>query len=211
MNVMHDTGPETIPLGRSRQRRQELLDAADRVVMRDGPEASMNSIAAEAGVTKPILYRHFGDKGGLYNALAERHIEDLLERLRAALASRGGRRRRVEACIDAYLTVIESRPQVYRFLMHRASVEHPEVFGQVALVQRRIGIELAEGIAFDAGFSEAERPIAQAWAHGIVGMVQQAGDWWLEERPMSREELVQQLTDLIWGKYAHAPVVGGLQ
>ena len=33
----------------------------------------MNVIAAEAGITKPILYRHFGDKGGLYRALAERH------------------------------------------------------------------------------------------------------------------------------------------
>jgi AcrR family transcriptional regulator len=211
MNVMHDTGPDTLrPLGRSVQRRLELLDAADRVVMRDGPDASMNAIAAEAGVTKPILYRHFGDKDGLYRALANRHIEDLLDRLRVALTTRGGRRKRVELAIDAYLSVIESHPQVYRFLMHRASVEHPDVFGQVALVQRRIGDELAEGIAFDLGLSEAEKPVAQAWAHGIVGMVQQAGNWWLEERPMSREELVQQLADLLWGKFAFAPRVGGV-
>lgn len=44
------------------RRRRELLEAADRVVLRDGPQASMNAIAAEAGITKPILYRHFGDK-----------------------------------------------------------------------------------------------------------------------------------------------------
>ena len=70
-------------------RRALLLAAADRVVQRDGPDASMNVIAAEAGITKPILYRHFGDKGGLYRALAQRHIEELLERLRAALVTRG--------------------------------------------------------------------------------------------------------------------------
>jgi AcrR family transcriptional regulator len=211
MNVMQETGPETLrPLGRSMQRRLELLDAADRVVMRDGPDASMNAIAAEAGVTKPILYRHFGDKEGLYRALAERHIEDLLDRLRTALTLRGGRRRRVEAAIDAYLSVIESRPQVYRFLMHRAATEHPSVFGQVTLVQRRIGEELAEGIAFDIGLSELEKPLAQAWAHGIVGMVQQAGDWWLEDRPITRQELVQHLADLVWGKFAQAPRVGGV-
>ncbi|MGH2819151.1 MAG: helix-turn-helix domain-containing protein, partial [Actinomycetota bacterium] len=46
----------------------DLLDAADNVVRRDGPEASMQKIAAEAGITKPILYRQFGDKGGLYRA-----------------------------------------------------------------------------------------------------------------------------------------------
>ena len=39
---------------------------------RSGPQASMDEIAAEAGITKPILYSHFGDKAGLVHALAER-------------------------------------------------------------------------------------------------------------------------------------------
>ena len=74
------------------RRRRELLEAADRVVLRDGPEASMNAIAAEAGITKPILYRHFGDKGGLYRALAKRHTDALLDALRAALDAPAERR-----------------------------------------------------------------------------------------------------------------------
>lgn len=49
----------------------ELLDAADQVIRRDGPSVSMEVIAAD---TKPILYRHFGDKGGLYTALAVRRL-----------------------------------------------------------------------------------------------------------------------------------------
>ena len=63
------------------RRRRELLEAANRVVLRDGPEASMNAIAAEAGITKPILYRHFGDKNGLYRALAQRHTDELADLL----------------------------------------------------------------------------------------------------------------------------------
>jgi hypothetical protein len=43
--------------------------------------------------------------------------------------------------------------------------------------------------------------VATAWAVGIVGMVQSAGDWWLEERPFSRRRLVARLTDLLWGSY----------
>lgn len=100
------------------RRRRELLEAADRVVLRDGPGASMNAIAAEAGITKPILYRHFGDKGGLYAALATRHTDALLASLRAALDAPAERRERVEATLDTYLAAIEARPQVYRFLMH---------------------------------------------------------------------------------------------
>ena len=104
----------------ARRRRRELLEAADRVVLRDGPKASMNAIAAEAGITKPILYRHFGDKGGLYRALAKRHTDALLDALRAALDAPAERRERVEATLGTYLAAIEARPQVYRFLMHPA-------------------------------------------------------------------------------------------
>src|SRR5438874_6866027 len=101
----------------------QLLDAADRVVRREGSAASMNLIAAEAGITKPILYRHFGDKGGLYRALAARHIDRLLARLRAALLTRGGLTARTRATVDAYLAAVEEQPQVYRFLMERAAME----------------------------------------------------------------------------------------
>ncbi|BFO19525.1 hypothetical protein SHKM778_59130 [Streptomyces sp. KM77-8] len=57
-----DTTQRTDQQRSAERRRRELLEAADRVVLRDGPGASMNAIAAEAGITKPILYRHFGDK-----------------------------------------------------------------------------------------------------------------------------------------------------
>ncbi|MFC7511784.1 TetR/AcrR family transcriptional regulator [Streptomyces thermocarboxydus] len=57
-----DTTQRTEQQRSADRRRRELLEAADRVVLRDGPGASMNAIAAEAGITKPILYRHFGDK-----------------------------------------------------------------------------------------------------------------------------------------------------
>lgn len=110
--------------GAAERRRRELLEAADRVVLRDGPKASMNAIAAEAGITKPILYRHFGDKAGLYQALAVRHTDALLDSLRAALDAPAERRRRVEATLDTYLVAIEARPQVYRFLMHPAEDSH---------------------------------------------------------------------------------------
>ena len=59
--------PAAAPAGEPR--REQLLNAADRVVQREGPGASMNAIAAEAGITKPILYRHFGDRNGLIGAL----------------------------------------------------------------------------------------------------------------------------------------------
>ncbi|HEX5568498.1 MAG TPA: TetR family transcriptional regulator [Streptomyces sp.] len=195
------------------RRRRELLEAAERVVLRDGPGASMNAIAAEAGITKPILYRHFGDKGGLYRALAVRHTDALVDALRAALDAPTDRRERVEAALDTYLASIEARPQVYRFLMHPAEepAEEPggdrgfDVGQHSAPLLRRLGEELATVIAerVDLGPDEG-RERARVWGHGIVGMMHAAGDWWLRERPCPRERLVRHLADLLWGGLATA-------
>src|SRR5437588_877875 len=167
-------------------RREQLLEAADRVIRRDGSAASMNVIAAEAGITKPILYRHFGDKGGLYRALAERHIDSLLERLRAALLTRGGLRARTRATVEAYLAAVEEEPQIYRFLVERAAVEEPDVRGQVQGFVRRFGEELATGIANEPDLADIEPARAMVWAHAIAGMVQATGDWWLNHADVDR-------------------------
>lgn len=179
------------------ERRAGLLEAADRVVQREGPAASMNLIAAEAGITKPILYRHFGDKSGLYRALAARHTEELLGRLRAALVTRGGLAARTRATVNAYLTAIEENPQVYRFLVHRAAVEEPDVRGDVEGFVRRFGDELAAGIRNEPSLQGIDEMRATIWAQGIAGMVQATGDWWLDHPEVPRESVVQELSALL--------------
>jgi len=183
------------------ERREQLLEAADRVVQREGSAASMNLIAAEAGITKPILYRHFGDKGGLYRALAARHIDQLLARLRNALTTRGGLTARTRATVDAYLAAVEEQPQVYRFLMERAAAEDADVRGQVVGFVRRFGDELAAGLAAEPVLAPIGEHRAQIWAHGIAGMVQGAGDWWLDHPDVPREVVVDELIALMFGEF----------
>lgn len=206
------TGPRAGQRSAVERRRLELLEAADRVVLREGPSASMNAIAAEAGITKPILYRHFGDKGGLYRALAERHTNSLLRSLREALDAPANRRERVEATLHTYLAAIETHPQVYRFLMHPA--EGTESVGEgnqgfdvgrhQAPLLRRLGEELGGFIQERLELDEDGRELARVWGHGIVGMMHAAGDWWMGERPCSRDQLVKHLADLMWGRLAVA-------
>jgi AcrR family transcriptional regulator len=187
------------PLLSGRQvRREELLDAADRIVRRDGPAASMAAIAAEAGITKPILYRHFGDKDGLHAALADRYTGNLLVELREALAIGRSRRDRVRCAVDAYLAAIEEEPQVYRFLLHSDDAARAQ--REVHSFTRRLAVLLAAGIGAETGVP-GDGVRAQAWAHAIVGMVQSAGDWWLEHRPCPREQLVAELVALLEGAY----------
>src|SRR5438128_575544 len=135
-------------------RREGLLRAADAVVQREGAAASMASMAAEAGVTKPILYRHFGDKAGLYAALAARHTETLLEALTAALAETATPKERVRRTVDVYLAALEADPQVYSFLVQ--SEEAAPVRGQVRGFLRQLQEQLSRGIRAELGLDPAD-------------------------------------------------------
>jgi len=62
--------------------REALLDAAGRLFAERGPEAhSLRAIAAAAGVTPAMVHYYFGDKRGLADAMLERALARVLERL----------------------------------------------------------------------------------------------------------------------------------
>ncbi|MFJ8625153.1 TetR family transcriptional regulator [Kitasatospora sp. NPDC093550] len=185
-------------------RREQLLNAADRVIQREGPTASMNAIAAEAGITKPILYRHFGDRTGLIRALTERHTSGLLTAVRAALAEPLERRDRVEHVLDTYLAGIEARPQVYRLLTHPEPGDPSGAGNALAPALKQIAEEITRAVQSQVDLGADRDLLAEAWGRGITGMVLAAGDWWLETRPCSRTRMVQALADLLWGRLAAA-------
>jgi len=182
-------------------RRAELLDAAERAIRRRGPDASMDEIAAEAGVTKPILYRHFGDKDGLYAALVERLLEKLYGGTDETLTETNPRLR-LAAGIAAFLTAVERDPQVFYFV-RRATTEQrqaAEVAGRViaahaARIARATRPDL-ERIGVDPG-------AAEPFAHGIVGMFQFVAAWWLESKEIPRDRLVDEMTALLWEGFGH--------
>ncbi len=157
----------------------------------------MSAIAAEAGISKPILYRHFGDKGGLYRSLAERHVDPLIDRIRAELHGGQTLHLRARATVGAYLQMIRRNLNLYRFLMDRATSEDPQTRGDVGMMVRRLGEELAGMLVSEGHIREPLR--AQIVAHAVVGMVQAAGEWWLEHPEVGDEVVIDDLTDAVVG------------
>jgi AcrR family transcriptional regulator len=180
---------------RDPRRRRALLDAADRIIRREGPDVSMASIAAEAGITKPILYRHFGDKSGLYQALAERHTRLLIDSVRAAFRRPGEIRDRARAAIDTYLAAIAANRHLYGFLVHRAGAEDTATHGAMSTLIRDLGGELAELLLDEGRLRDPVR--GHIWGHATVGMVQAAGEWWLDHPAVPRATVVAHLVDLL--------------
>lgn len=182
---------------RDPDRRRALLEAADRVIQREGPAASMAGIAAEAGISKPILYRHFGDKSGLYQALAERHTRKLIEAIQTEFSRTDSVRARTRSTIDTYLSMISENLHLYRFLMHRASAEDAATHSAMSTMIRGAGQELAKVMMSENELTDPAR--AYVWGHACVGMVQTAGDWWLDHPEVPRATVVESLADLILG------------
>lgn len=191
--------PEADGTARRAQRRGELLDAAVEVVREQGPGASMDDLAAGAGVTKPILYRHFGDRAGLVSALAERFAAEITDELRTVLRSGAEPRLLLERTIDTYLRRIEDHPEVYLFLVQEALPANPE---EVTGVLRRLGKEVAVVLGEGLRAAGLDSGPAEPWGYGMVGMVHLAGHWWLEAQSMPRERLVDYLTSLLWSGLA---------
>jgi AcrR family transcriptional regulator len=184
-------------------RGQQLLEAVLAVISREGPTVSMERLASELGVTKPVLYRYFGDRAGLYRAVAQATLAGLMRDLRAALAQPVEPRQLLTEVIDAYLSFIEREPQLYRFLMQRAVVEQAEAQVTISYFIRDVGQAVAQTMGEQLRAAGADSAAAEAWAYGVVGMVQLAGDWWLERRPMPRPRLVAYLADLLWNGFSN--------
>jgi AcrR family transcriptional regulator len=191
--------PETTDERATRRaaRREELLDAAVASIRRHGPATSMEQVATEAGITKPILYRHFGHRDGLSQAVAERFMADIRRDLQAALSQQLPPRELLEQTIDTYLSFVEREPQVYRFLMEGPG-GGPDAIALLSNFMRQIGQEVALVLGEQLRAVGADSGAAEPWAYGLVGMVHLAGDWWLERQPMPRARLVEYLAGLVW-------------
>ena len=178
-------------------RRKEFVEAALRALDTHGPDLGMEDVAAEAGVTKPVLYRHFDDKADLYVALGQRGTEILFERLIPAINAELAPVPRIRMALDAFFTVIEEHPNLYRLLAHGRS-EKPVSSDVVAEDKELIATALTALLGDYMRMFNMDSGAAEPWAHGIVGMVQNTGEWWLDRRSMSRDAVVEYLTQIIW-------------
>src|SRR3954463_4211555 len=100
-------------------RRAEFVEAALKALDEHGPDLAMEDVAAAAGVTKPVLYRHFADKADLFVALGHRGTEILFDRLIPAMNNEEAPVPRIRKSLDAFFSTVEEHPHLYRMLLRR--------------------------------------------------------------------------------------------
>src|SRR5437868_4220669 len=101
-----------------KERREQLLDIGRTLFAAKGFDGtSVEEIAHSAGVSKPVVYEHFGGKEGLYAVVVDREIQSLLGGVTVALATGGTSRQIIEKAALALLDYVEGSTDGFRILV----------------------------------------------------------------------------------------------
>src|SRR2546429_4171744 len=137
--------PSTRRRLRAADRRAQLLEVARRVFGNSGFHGvSMDDVAKEAGVTKPILYDHFPSKKELYLELLDADLETLHDAVKRALASPKGNRERIRESFQAYFDFVDEQADGFRLLMQETVGAERDFRERVARTRDQILGEVAD-------------------------------------------------------------------
>ena len=180
-----------------KERREQLLDIGRSLFAQKGFDAtSVEEIAQRAGVSKPVVYEHFGGKEGLYAVVVDREMRALLDAITGALTSQGHPRELLERAAFALLDYVESSTDGFRILVRDSPVAQStgtfaSLISDAASQVEHIMVNQFKERGFDPKF-------APMYAQMLVGMVALTGQWWLDARKPKKADVAAHLVNLAW-------------
>ena len=191
---MTEAAPTTrLPAAR---RRKQLLDVALQVFAERGfHPTSMNDLAEAAGVTKPVLYQHFGSKRELYLELLDDVGSRLREAIDKATSEAATPREQVERGVAAYFRFVDEHEAAFQVLFGGGS-RRDEEFEAYA---RRVEDTIADAVAVLIDVPGLDDSTRRLLAHGIVGLAEGASRHWLRDSSKGDvDELAHRVAELAW-------------
>lgn len=176
------------------ERRRQVLDVGLEVFGRHGyHQTSMSALAAEAGVTKPVLYQHFASKHDLFAEVLAETGDRLMRAIEAAEVEETPRRR-VEAGFRSFFRFFEEQPAAFDVLYGTSIAVDPD-FRKDARRVRDTFAEYLTGL-----IRTVDHGSALAMAAGINGLSEGMIRHWMHgDDPRSAEEMAALAARLAWG------------
>ncbi|MGH7640296.1 MAG: TetR/AcrR family transcriptional regulator [Candidatus Dormibacteria bacterium] len=190
------TRPKQHRLHRS-ERREQLLQACLVAFARDGLElTTMDSIACTAGVSKPLVYRHFHNRREALAAVVERESERLQEFL--GIASGTESQPNFEQLTTKFLQFAAQSPSAFHLLFHLVDAAAGPAKRRVDLLRDRVGRSMVASLLSEVDAWSRQGPVQGADAAWLAGMVSSivegvAGGLEREEDPAHRAGALRQL------------------
>ncbi|SCD83349.1 transcriptional regulator, TetR family [Streptomyces sp. DvalAA-14] len=179
-----------------KERREQLLSIGRALFAERGFEGtSVEEIAHQAGVSKPVVYEHFGGKEGLYAVVVDREMQRLLDMVTGALTG-GHPRELLEQAAFALLDYIEQSTDGFRILVRDSPVAQST--GTFASLISDIATQVEDILGHEFKQRGFDPKLAPLYAQALVGMVALTGQWWLDARRPEKAEVAAHLVNLSW-------------
>lgn len=163
------------------EREAQILEVAERVFANDGYQASsMDDIAGQVGLSKPMLYEYFGSKEGLLLACLRRSKSELLEATSLAAANATSPEQLLYDCLLAFFRFGDEHQQAWALLRNEFSIPNASVNTELEAIriqQRDFTADVLRKVREDLDDEKAE-----AYAESIIGASERLA-LWREHRP----------------------------
>ncbi|MDO5629428.1 MAG: TetR/AcrR family transcriptional regulator [Mobilicoccus sp.] len=180
-----------------KERREQLLAIGRTLFAERGFEATtVEEIASRAGVSKPVVYEHFGGKEGLYAVVVDREIRALLDSITGALTDGRHPRTLLENAALALLDYVENSSEGFRILVRDSPTGQST--GSFASLISDVASQVEYILADQFKARRLDPKTAPMYAQMLVGMVALTGQWWLDSPKFKKEEVASHLVNLAW-------------
>jgi AcrR family transcriptional regulator len=174
------------------QRRAAFVTAGVAAIDEHGPDASAEQIAAAAHVSRTVLYRYFRDREDLRTAIADRVAAAVVDSVvpHLSLGPQSTPRDVIENAVGEIIGWLDEHPNLYYFLRSRR--------GGLDAIESTLADRVSELLTFVLVLFGLDEQRAEPAAHGIVGLVESVGGWWLARRSLSRERVTAVVCESVW-------------
>ena len=183
-------------------RREQLMDAALAVIVREGyGGVSVDAVAKEAGVTRPVVYGAFEGLGDLLTALLDRQQVRAFGRLLAALPDDGDAHdpvALVELAIDRLVTMLREDPDTWRPILQVPDGLPTVVLERIEADRERVRTIFAGLVAGVSEQQDGPALDADLYAHAMLAVVEHFGRLLLDDPDrFTTERMVEGATRLL--------------
>ena len=181
-------------------REQQMLDAAVKVFSRRGYHAaSMDEIAEDAGISKPMVYAYLGTKDALFVACLRREGNRLVETVTGAVDPEQSSDQRLWAGLRAFFGFVGAHRDGWAVLYRQARGERPFAT-ELAAMRGRI-VEVVAGM-LARSVREARHPAGETeletMAYALVGAAESLADWLADHPEADPDQTANRLMDVAW-------------
>jgi AcrR family transcriptional regulator len=178
-------------------RERQILVVARRLFATNGYEATgIVDIARDAGVTRPVVYKHFESKEAIYLAVLGEARRELMVQLTAAITDEGEPVDQIRAASDAYFRYVQRNQPAWEILFGGGAA----VAGPAADEAARLRAETIKFIATQIQrlAPDADEMMCEAFAHALSGCAEQLAQWWRHYPDMDRQWVVDYHMRFTW-------------